>query len=107
MIGKLTKAIFGSKNERELKRMRKIVVQINALEGDMEKLTDEQLRAKTAEFRRRLADGATLDQLLPEAFAAVRSEEHTSELQSRGHLVCRLLLEKKKARPLQRAAWFC
>src|SRR5690625_4062187 len=72
MIGKLTKAIFGSKNERELKRMRKIVVQINALEGDMEKLTDEQLRAKTAEFRRRLADGATLDQLLPEAFAAVR-----------------------------------
>src|SRR5690625_6810248 len=100
MIGKLTTAIFGSKNERELKRMRKIVVQINALEGDMEKLTDEQLRAKTAEFRRRLADGATLDQLLPEAFAAVReasrrtlglrSEEHTSELQSRGHIVCRL-----------------
>src|SRR5690625_547102 len=72
MIGKLTKAIFGSKNERELKRMRKIVVQINALEGEMEKLTDEQLRAKTAEFRQRLADGATLDQLLPEAFAAVR-----------------------------------
>ncbi len=72
MIGKLTKAIFGSKNERELKRMRKIVAQINALEGDMEKLTDEQLRAKTAEFRQRLADGATLDQLLPEAFAAVR-----------------------------------
>src|SRR5690625_4091421 len=72
MIGKLTKAIFGSKNERELKRMRKIVIQINALEGDMEMLTDEQLRAKTAELRRRLADGATLDQLLPEAFAAGR-----------------------------------
>ena len=72
MIGKLTKAIFGSKNERELKRMRKIVVQINALEDDMEKLTDEQLRAKTAELRQRLEGGATLDQLLPEAFAAVR-----------------------------------
>src|SRR5690625_5428927 len=82
MIGKLTKAIFGSKNERELKRMRKIVVQINALEGEMEKLTDEQLRAKTAEFRQRLADGATLDQLLPEAFAAVREDRKSTRLNS-------------------------
>ncbi|MDQ2075095.1 preprotein translocase subunit SecA [Marinimicrobium sp. ABcell2] len=72
MIGKLTKAVFGSKNERELKRMRKVVAQINALESEMEKLSDEQLRAKTPEFRQRLKDGVTLEQLLPEAFAAVR-----------------------------------
>lgn len=72
MIGKLIKAVFGSKNERELKRMNKVVVRINTLEPDMQKLSDEQLRAKTDEFRERYKKGETLDQLLPEAFAVVR-----------------------------------
>jgi preprotein translocase subunit SecA len=72
MIGKLIKAVFGSKNERELKRMNKVVQRINALEPDMQKLSDEQLKAKTAEFRERFQKGETLDQLLPEAFATVR-----------------------------------
>jgi len=72
MIGKLIKAVFGSKNERELKRMNKVVLRINALEPDMEKLSDEQLKAKTTEFRERYQKGETLDQLLPEAFATVR-----------------------------------
>lgn len=72
MIGKLVKAIFGSKNERELKRMGKIVNTINALEPTMTALSDEQLKAKTLEFRARYEKGETLDQLLPEAFAVVR-----------------------------------
>jgi preprotein translocase subunit SecA len=72
MIGKLIKAVFGSKNERELKRMNKVVVRINALEPDMQALSDEQLKAKTVEFRERYQKGETLDQLLPEAFATVR-----------------------------------
>ncbi|HSX51268.1 MAG TPA: preprotein translocase subunit SecA [Cellvibrio sp.] len=72
MIGKLIKAVFGSKNERELKRMNKAVLLINALESDMQKLSDEQLKGKTAEFRERFQKGETLDQLLPEAFATVR-----------------------------------
>lgn len=72
MIGKLIKTIFGSKNERELKRMGKVVTTINALEPEIKKLSDEQLKAKTTEFRERFAKGETLDQLLPEAFAVVR-----------------------------------
>ncbi|WP_049628896.1 preprotein translocase subunit SecA [Cellvibrio sp. pealriver] len=72
MIGKLIKAVFGSKNERELKRMNKVVVRINSLEPDMQALSDEQLKAKTIEFRERYQKGETLDQLLPEAFATVR-----------------------------------
>ena len=76
MIGKLIKAVFGSKNERELKRMDKTVVRINALEPDMQKLSDEQLKAKTTEFRERYQKGETLDQLLPEAFATVREAGH-------------------------------
>lgn len=76
MIGKLIKAVFGSKNERELKRMNKVVVRINALEPDMQKLSDEQLRAKTIELRERYQKGETLDQLLPEAFATVREAGH-------------------------------
>ncbi|WP_415890434.1 preprotein translocase subunit SecA [Neptuniibacter sp. SY11_33] len=72
MLTGLLKKVFGSKNDRELKRMGKIVKAINALEVDLEKLTDEELKAKTAEFRQRLDDGATLEQILPEAFATVR-----------------------------------
>nr|WP_324258057.1 preprotein translocase subunit SecA [Cellvibrio fontiphilus] len=72
MIGKLIKAVFGSKNERELKRMNKVVQRINALEPEVQKLSDEQLKAKTTEFRDRYNKGESLDQLLPEAFAVVR-----------------------------------
>ena len=72
MLGTIAKKIFGSKNDRELKRMRKVVRQINSYEESMQGLSDEQLRAKTDEFRQRLNDGETLNQLLPEAFAAVR-----------------------------------
>ncbi|GAB2522576.1 preprotein translocase subunit SecA [Microbulbifer agarilyticus] len=72
MIGKLIKTVFGSKNDRELKRMRKVVNKINALEDEYKALDDAALKAKTDEFRQRLADGESLDSLLPEAFAAVR-----------------------------------
>ena len=72
MLGKITQKIFGSKNDRILKRMRKQVKNINALEEGLLQLTDEQLRDKTQEFRDRHTDGETLDQLLPEAFAVVR-----------------------------------
>jgi preprotein translocase subunit SecA len=74
MIGKLIKSVFGSKNERELKRMNKVVLRINALEAEMEKLSDEQLKGKTPELRERYQKGETLDQLLPEAFATVREQ---------------------------------
>src|SRR4051812_35958732 len=67
----LTK-IFGSRNDRLLKQYRRVVEQINALEPTLEKLSDEQLRGKTEEFRGRVAQGETLDALLPEAFAVVR-----------------------------------
>ena len=72
MIGNLIKKVVGSKNDRELKKLQPIVEKINSLEPEFEALTDEQLQAKTAEFRQRLDGGATLDQILPEAFATVR-----------------------------------
>ncbi len=67
----LTK-VFGSKNERELKQIQPLVDKINALEPEVQALQDEQLKARTTEFRQRLAQGETLDDLLPEAFATVR-----------------------------------
>ncbi|MCP3752446.1 preprotein translocase subunit SecA [Pseudomonas sp. SBB6] len=72
MFAPLLKKLFGSKNEREVKRMLKTVQIVNAFEEQMVALSDEQLRAKTAEFKERLAKGETLDQLLPEAFAVAR-----------------------------------
>ncbi|TQV79432.1 preprotein translocase subunit SecA [Exilibacterium tricleocarpae] len=72
MIGKLMKSVFGSKNDRELKRMGKLVRQINELEAEMSALSDDQLKAKTETLKQRYQDGDTLDQLLPEAFALVR-----------------------------------
>ncbi len=72
MLGKTFRALFGSKNARELKRMGKLVVQINQLEPEYEKLSDSDLNAKTNEFKQRLQQGEPLDKLLPEAFAAVR-----------------------------------
>jgi preprotein translocase subunit SecA len=72
MIGKFLKGVFGSKNERELKRMSPIVDAINQLEPQYQALSDADLQAKTLEFKERYAKGETLDELLPEAFAAVR-----------------------------------
>ena len=68
----LIRKIVGTKNDRELKRIHPLVEQIRSLEPSLEKLTNAELMAKTDEFKKRLADGATLDDLLPEAFAAVR-----------------------------------
>ena len=64
--------VIGTKNERELKRLQPLVAQINELEPALQKLSDPDLRAKTGEFRERLERGATLDEILPEAFATVR-----------------------------------
>lgn len=72
MFAPLLKKLFGSKNEREVKRMLKTVQIVNGFEEQMVALSDEQLRGKTAEFKERLAKGETLDQLLPEAFAVAR-----------------------------------
>ncbi len=72
MFNIVMKTLFGSKNDRELKRMGKIVLRVNALEPGMQALSDEQLKAKTDEFRARFQKGETLDDLLPEAFATVR-----------------------------------
>ncbi|OEY66705.1 preprotein translocase subunit SecA [Marinobacter sp. X15-166B] len=72
MFTKLATKMFGSKNAREIKRMRKDVERINALEEQFGGLTEAELQGKTAEFRRRLADKETLDALLPEVFATVR-----------------------------------
>ncbi|GAB2719698.1 preprotein translocase subunit SecA [Paenibacillus thermoaerophilus] len=71
MLG-LVKKLFGDTNEKEIKRLSKTVEHINSLEPSMQALSDEELRGKTAEFRDRLEKGETLDDLLPEAFAAVR-----------------------------------
>ncbi|TCV93846.1 protein translocase subunit secA [Luteibacter rhizovicinus] len=72
MFNRALTSIFGSRNERVLRDLSKNVRRINALEPEFEKLTDDQLRAKTDEFRQRLAAGETLDALLPEAFATTR-----------------------------------
>jgi preprotein translocase subunit SecA len=72
MLGKLVKKIIGSRNDRIIRQKRRIVAQINALEPKFQALSDAELRAKTEEFRARLAKGETLDDLLPEAFATVR-----------------------------------
>ena len=72
MLGSLIGGVFGTKNERELKRMRKIVEQINALEPTISVLNDADLSAKTPEFKQRFKNGENLDKLLPEAFAVCR-----------------------------------
>ncbi|MEJ5898232.1 preprotein translocase subunit SecA [Aquabacterium sp. G14] len=72
MLPKLLTSIFGSRNERLLKEYRRTVTKINALEPTLEALSDDQLRAKTEEFKQRVAKGESLDALLPEAFAVVR-----------------------------------
>ncbi len=72
MLGALLAKVIGTQNERELKRIAPLVAAVNALEDQTRALSDEQLRAKTVEFRGRLAAGESLDDLLPEAFAVVR-----------------------------------
>src|ERR1700741_59477 len=72
MLQALLAKVVGTQNERELKRLRPVVGEVNAFEPAIQALSDEQLRAKTAEYRTPLAKGETLDDLLPEAFATVR-----------------------------------
>src|SRR5437762_2495620 len=72
MLQTLLAKVIGTQNERDLKKLRPLVEEINALEPAVAPLSDEQLRGKTAEFRHRLAEGASIDELLPEAFAVVR-----------------------------------
>lgn len=72
MIGKVLTKVFGSKNDRILKKIQPLVDKINSLEADIQKLDDASLKAKTFEFKERVAKGETLDDLLPEAFAVAR-----------------------------------
>ena len=72
MLSKLFTSIFGSSNDRTLKRLRKVVAKINKLEPSFEQLSDAELQGKTEEFRQRLANGEALSAVLPEAFATVR-----------------------------------
>src|SRR5215204_1708266 len=76
ILDKALAKVFGTANERELKKLWPVVADINALEPSIQSLTDEQLRGKTAAFRERFASGETLDQLLTEAFAVVREAGH-------------------------------
>jgi len=72
MLNSLLTRVFGSRNERLIKQLQKSVLKINALEPKLQKLSDDELKAKTDEFRKRVAGGETLDAILPEAFAVVR-----------------------------------
>ena len=72
MLGTVIKKIVGTKNDREVKRYRKIVAKINQFEESFHKLSDDDLSGKTSEFRDRLAKGESLEAILPEAFAVVR-----------------------------------
>ena len=72
MINNLLTRVFGSRNERLLKQLHRIVDKINALEPELQKLSDEELKAKTPEFQQRIAGGEALDKILPEAFAVCR-----------------------------------
>ncbi|MBB4130830.1 preprotein translocase subunit SecA [Xanthomonas sp. 3075] len=72
MINSLLTRVFGSRNERQLRQLTRLVTQINALEPTIEKLSDAELQAKTPEFKQRLATGESLDKILPEAFAVCR-----------------------------------
>src|SRR5882762_2282799 len=72
MIGAIARKFFGSSNERRIRSYQPRVDQINALEGKLEKLSDEALRARTEAFKKQVADGAALDDILVEAFATCR-----------------------------------
>ncbi|MCL2215561.1 MAG: preprotein translocase subunit SecA, partial [Defluviitaleaceae bacterium] len=81
--------IFGNYSEKEIKRMIPMIDRIEVLEPDMQRLTEGELRGKTDEFRRRLGDGQTLDDLLPEAFAVFR--EATTRLTQKRHFRVQLI----------------
>jgi len=89
MLGPVFRKLFGSKNERELKRMGKLVVQINAMEESIQALSDAELQAKTSEFRSRLEQSESLDNLLPEAFAVIR--EASKRIMGMRHFDCQLI----------------
>src|SRR5581483_8443973 len=72
MLDTILAKVVGTQNDRELKRLRPLVAAVNAIEPEVQALSDEQLRGKTSEFRERVANGETLDDLLVEAFAVVR-----------------------------------
>ena len=72
MLTKIFTSIFGSKNDRTLKKLRKVVVLVNELEKEIEALSDDELKQKTAQFKEQLAAGKSMDDILPEAFAVVR-----------------------------------
>ena len=72
MINKLLTRVFGSRNERLLRQLDRIVAKVNALEPEMQKLSDDALKAKTPEFQQRIAAGEALDKILPVAFAVCR-----------------------------------
>ena len=72
MLQSIAQRLFGSANDREVKRLQGLVVDVNTLEPEIEKLTGDQLRARTDEFRKRFDDGEDLDDMLVEAFATVR-----------------------------------
>src|SRR5438128_513038 len=72
MVQKLLATVFGTKHERDMKKLRPLVAKINSFEPAMAALTDAELKAKTPEFKTRIANGETLDDLLPEAFAVCR-----------------------------------
>ena len=89
MIGSLVKKIIGSKNERVLRGFQPLVHTINELEAGMRALPDDELRGKTVQFRERLERGETLEELLPEAFAAVR--EASRRTLNMRHFDCQLI----------------
>ena len=74
MLKNIVTKVFGTADEREIKKMRKVVEKINAIEPEFEKLTDEELQHKTVEFKERLEKSETLDDILVEAFATVRDD---------------------------------
>jgi len=89
MLGNVIKKIVGTKNDREVKRYKKVVAQINQLEESFHKLSDDDLTAKTGEFRDRLEKGESLDSILPEAFAVVR--EGSSRVMGMRHFDVQLI----------------
>ena len=72
MLNRLLTSVFGSRNERLVKQLDKVAQKVNALEPEMQKLTDAELQARTPHFKQRVADGESLDKLLPEVFAVCR-----------------------------------
>ncbi|QRV23746.1 preprotein translocase subunit SecA [Marinomonas foliarum] len=89
MLGSVIKKIVGTKNDREVKRFKKVVTQINQFEESFQKLSDDDLSGKTSEFRERLEKGESLDSILPEAFAVVR--EGSSRVMGMRHFDVQLI----------------